>query len=457
MGGKPSKNSGQAERIRETLVGLYIAAMVSVFLLFPGFGGYGEITRWKWLAFCGLTVLWLAVTLLLPLELALVGHDRSPSRRKKRLPPLPWFFVLGYWVCSALSTILSPDRQTAFWGGQRYDGLVTITLYCVLCLTLSALARPGPRLLWPAGIGASVCCGIALIQLGGGNPLGLYPAGMTYQDAGVRYSGSFLGTVGNVDILSAAFCCFIPLLLLPLLLGKGRRRLLLLLPIALCLSVFLGMRVAGGFLGLAGGLLLTVPALAKGRKRRLLSTFALVLLAAALLAALWAFGDRIGGTAAEASALLHGQAEDSFGSSRIYIWRKVWELVPERPWFGGGPDTLWLRTDAAFERYDEALGVLIRSEVDAAHNEYLNILVNQGLLSLLFYLALLLSAARNWFLRGPEDPVAAVCGSAAACYGIQAFFGISSPAAAPFFWIALAPLLRGGYDKHDDQAKGDRQ
>ena len=37
---------------------------------------------------------------------------------------------------------------------------------------------------------------------------------------------------------------------------------------------------------------------------------------------------------------LHGRLEDSFGSGRIYIWKKTAALVPEHLWFGGGPDTL---------------------------------------------------------------------------------------------------------------------
>ena len=139
---------------------------------------------------------------------------------------------------------------------------------------------------------------------------------------------------------------------------------------------------------------------------------------------------------------MHGRWEDSYGSGRIYIWRNVLPLVQERPLLGGGADTLGLRTDAAFERYDEALGITIRSAVDTAHNEYLNILINHGLSALLAYGTLLVSSAAKWIRRGSSDPVTALCGCAVLGYCIQAFFGISSPITTPYLWLALA-LLNG--------------
>lgn len=73
-------------------------------------------------------------------------------------------------------------------------------------------------------------------------------------------------------------------------------------------------------------------------------------------------------------------------------------------------------------------------------NEYLNILVNQGLLALICYLAMLGRAAVLWAKAAVRDPAAAICGGAVLGYCIQAFFGVTSPISAPYFWIALALL-----------------
>jgi O-antigen ligase len=133
----------------------------------------------------------------------------------------------------------------------------------------------------------------------------------------------------------------------------------------------------------------------------------------------------------EAHQILRGSISDSYGTSRIYIWRNVLALVPERPFFGGGPDTLVHYMAAVFTRETET-GVISKS-IDAAHNEYLNILVNQGLFALLFYLAALVTSLVKWLKN--KEAAAAVCGAAMLCYCIQAFFGISQSITAIYFWV----------------------
>ena len=121
----------------------------------------------------------------------------------------------------------------------------------------------------------------------------------------------------------------------------------------------------------------------------------------------------------EAHEILQGRAEDEFGSGRVFIWKNVWQAVKERPLFGGGPDTLSHRITAYFERYDEATNIMRRSGIDTAHNEYLNILANQGIFALLCWLAALgYSAVR--FVRTAG--------------------GISMCLSTPFFLIAWAIL-----------------
>ena len=139
----------------------------------------------------------------------------------------------------------------------------------------------------------------------------------------------------------------------------------------------------------------------------------------------------------QAHEILHGNLDDDFGSGRIYIWRQVWELVKEAPLLGGGPDTLGLRELVPFSRFSEELGMEIVGTIDVAHNEYLNILVNQGLLSLLPYLAALILTFIKWW-RDAENNAVAICGCAMLFYSIQAFFGISMCVTAPYLWVAIA-------------------
>jgi putative inorganic carbon (HCO3(-)) transporter len=147
------------------------------------------------------------------------------------------------------------------------------------------------------------------------------------------------------------------------------------------------------------------------------------------------------GTLGEAHALLRGEAEDSFGTGRIFIWRNTLPLLGDRVLLGGGADTFPHRMTAKFTRVLEN-GQMLRRTIDCAHNEFLNIWVNQGLPALLFYLAALVSTLVPW-LKRKGGSAAAILGTAVLCYAIQAFFGISTPANSGFFWVFWGLLEAG--------------
>lgn len=396
------QKTGKVPQSFSVLTAAYLAILLSIYLLYPGRGGYQTITAQKWSAYLLITGVYIAAMLLLHLELAIVGAARlpAPTMLRKTLG-LPQKFILLYLFATVLSTLFSEFRQTALWGGGRCEGLAAIALYCLSFLLVSAYGQPKRWMLWLYAAAISVNCVLCLLQFAGLNPLHLYPDGMNYYGANTQYAGEFLGTVGNADILSAVLSLSIPAFWAAILRMKGcRERYFLLIPLALCLVVLLRAFVAGGILGVTGAVVLSAPLMTDDKRRR---KWALICVIAALIAAaaaVYCFGSRMCGFLYEASELMHGRWDNHFGTGRIYIWRNVIQLVPEHLLLGGGPDTLGLRTDAAFERYDETLGILIHSAIDTAHNEYLNILVNQGLLALLSYLAALLASAIHWVRRG---------------------------------------------------------
>ena len=395
------QKTGKVPQSFSVLTAAYLAILLSIYLLYPGRGGYQTITAQKWSAYLLITGVYIAAMLLLHLELAIVGAARlpAPTMLRKTLG-LPQKFILLYLFATVLSTLFSEFRQTALWGGGRCEGLAAIALYCLSFLLVSAYGQPKRWMLWLYAAAISVNCVLCLLQFAGLNPLHLYPEGMNYYGANTQYAGEFLGTVGNADILSAVLSLSIPVFWAAILRMKGcRERYFLLIPLALCPVVLLRAFVADGILGVTGAVVLSAPLMTDDKRRR---KWALICVIAALIAAaaaVYCFGSRMCGFLYEASELMHGRWDNRFGTGRIYIWRNVIQLVPEHLLLGGGPDTLGLRTDAAFERYDETLGILIHSAIDTAHNEYLNILVNQGLLALLSYLAALLASAIHWVRR----------------------------------------------------------
>ena len=470
---------------------LYLFALGTAFLLaapfFASGGGYGCITGFKAAVYVVLTGAFLLISLFdLPRS---KGFFRSPAR----------LLALGYLFFCLLSAVFSPWQRTAFLGGSRGEGFLHITFYVLSFLLLSVRSFPRRGLLCAFAAALGLQGALCLLQLAGVNALGLYPPSLGWADAGLRYPGAYLGTLGNagqtgaVLAAGASLCCL-------RILEKGGRRFLLLPFAALGAFLLSEMDVTGPMLALGAVLLLALPLYGKtsgslcrwgglmalvlallgwkilgcgpalgltllagacflmerrlpaGRDCSLLSR--ILLGALCLLAFLLVFTYR-GWYAPlrEAAALLHGETAEEMGSGRVYIWHQVVKALPQRFWLGSGPDTLGLRGLAPYAAFDPALGREVTLSIDAAHCEYLQTLVCCGPGAALCHLGLAFCAARGFFrLSGTRR----ACAGAALCYAVQALFGISMCAAAPVFWVLLA-LSVNKYEEGGVEAEPDGQ
>ena len=495
MGREPARPHGTTRGISwaERLTDLYILLMLTAFPLYTGFQGYGALTEAKLQCFLVLTLGYFGLTILLSAELLLVGKLARPTKAsvRKTITPTRVLMVLFVLVC-ALSSALSSNPADTWLGTGRYEGMMTTFLYAGVFLMLSLFARPK---IWHAYVAAgtlTVICIIAMIQYMGANPFALYPQGTTYHDAFQLYSGAFLSTIGNVDLLSGLLCLAVPLFLTGFL-----------APAALGILVLLISGVSAGLVGLGLGALLLAPLVLNSPKRlangaialsvvTLAAGLALFLrkheksggagITAALIAAIIIFAALgllfqkkspsltwtrrrcsfavgtlslavlLGGLALiyfwpgvqsgmfyEASRILHGEAFGHFGSGRIGIWRNCLALVPEHPLLGSGPGTLAQRVQMSFQREVQP-GLVLNAVVDAAHNEYLDILVNVGFLGMGTYLAAIVSTLVSWRKRAVESSAAMMLAAALMCYLVQAFFSFSICITAPFFWIVWGML-----------------
>lgn len=471
------------ERLGDRVSSVYLFMLVSVFLLAAPFaasgGGYGHITAFKAALYMALTVPFLLLSLpKLPLRAVL----RSPWRLS----------ALGYLLWGFISAICSPWKQTAFFGSGRREGFFILLLYALSFLVLSVRNVHTRRLLPVFALSMLLLDAFCLVQLTGRNPLGLYPAGMRWQDANIRYPGSYLGTVGNAGLCCAILGVASALFFRAILISGGRRWLLL--PVLLInLRVISLADVAAPVLGFCAAALLSLlslepvlPSLCRWcglsmacfpvllpdlLPSRIL--FPMLLLAwvfyllsrvlpekplhrltptgLALALLFFCIGtvfryDGWNAALREASGLLHGRVSDFMGSGRVYIWKQVLHAVPEHLWLGTGPDTLGLRGLEPYIWEAKAAGITVSSEIDAAHNEILHTLVCQGLPAALFHLSLFVCALAQSVRQ--RQSAAGVCASGAVCYAVQAMFGISAAASAPLFWVLLAlslnPEFQGG-------------
>ena len=460
----------------------YILLMQLVFPLFTGLRGYAAITVSKFAFFAAATGVWLAGLLCLAL--------RHPHRMHAR-PGLFAGLVLAFAALACLSALCSPYGTSTLLGAGRYDGLVTLLLYCGIVLGVRRYAAPRRRYVTALAASLCICCLIALPQLAGRNPLGLFPDGYTYFDADIRYSGAFLGTIGNVDVLAAYLCCGIGVCCGAWICSTRRRDVWLLGAAALGTLVMAASHVAAGIVGLAAGALIGAPLLigtAERLRRAFLAGAAMLfgaacagffgalsrqtalllgagaaaclaaaalclllrqpkhlrivltalscaaVLAGLMLAWCWPGTD---GSLAELSQMLHGHVENSFGSSRVGIWRRALACIAQRPWLGGGPGTAALQLDMTFSRRIAETGALRTVHVDNAHNVYLGCALDIGLPAVVVLLACLAVVLVRW-LRGRDNALQPAFGLGVCACAAQACFGLGLCLTAPIFLILLA-------------------
>ena len=398
--------------------------MCSLFLLAVSPKGYLNIVETKYAVFCCLTALFLLAFFVLYMRKS-IPHGNEWE--------VIHFLILAYWAWCLVSTLCSPWKRTAFLGEYRCDGFITITLYCAVFLVLSLYGKDIRFPLWLPAAALTLLCLVAVLQFFDLNPLRLYPAGLRWSGRERDYNGAFLSLTGNADLTASVLCTGFAFLW-PLGLRKDRRHFLL--PAVLCFVVLFASGIRAGMVGAAASIFFCLPAaLPISRKGRRIAWALLALLCLGLL--LMVYFIPLSGTAGELHSLLHGRAEDSFGSGRVYIWKEVWRLVKERPILGGGPDTLGERGLAFVKTGPD--GAVLRRTIDSAHCEALNILVNQGLPALLLLAAAVALTLLRSVKTGGTSCMPLV--SAFIAYLAASLFGIGMPANTAYFWLIWAVLL----------------
>ena len=443
-------------RFCEKTTELYILFVTLALSLFC-FPSYESITEYKFKAFFIGTVVYIAILLLGNLELSLIGRKSdfiSSVRKATRFPMVAITLYLG--VCF-VSYLLSEHRAFALLGGGKFDGMVSVLLYVLAFVSVAIFGKVSKKFFIGLAVVVWINFIIVLLQFCGANPLSLYPGGLNYYDAFKLYANEFLGTFGNVDILSVFFAMALPIFVSSAMNFSGRIRYLFFASIALSSFVLLICKVYTGLVGAGVAIILLAFSLKDRYKIRmfvislfccslgaLLALFLLriisfvIFLSAVLLSVAFLFikiksrkvflcffcalvvlvGFIIG------YAILNDMEADS---GRLDIWKDAFDIFLENPLFGIGTGAYLKESSIVFRRFDEALGTTITSAVDCAHNVYINVLVNSGFFALLAYIGFIVSVFLQSKNRDFVFPVVA--------YLICALFSFEVCSVSAFFYV----------------------
>jgi len=129
-----------------------------------------------------------------------------------------------------------------------------------------------------------------------------------------------------------------------------------------------------------------------------------------------------------------GKIDGSFGTGRIHIWKNIIKAFIKHPLFGVGIDNI----PYAFN--PPLIDVVSHLAVDKAHNDFLQVLVCEGIFSFITYIVLLIKVFINNFKN--DDSYKKMLLLPFTAYLLCIFFGISVIRVAPLFWIIIGLLIK---------------
>lgn len=486
-------------KIAGALGRVYLAAML-LGLPLVIHDGYFDITETKTLWFVIFTLIFLAARLVCAIQFAPEGG----------LPPLPKkpeeLAVLVFCFITLLSSVGSGTFYVSFIGETgRWQGAAMLILYAGVFFAFTGLELQDRDVLLPLGAGLVLTGALAVCNHLGWDVFGLET------DLSSFDRGRYISTLGNINFAGAYLSLALPVTAAAMLSAHGRGvRAALGAVCAVGFCAVLAVRSDCAVLGL-GTAALAMPfflprrrdalcrcwllwpaAMLLGQLYRLFAALAgarfsaltTLLLHPAIACAVSLAGlalyflTRRGGDAGTGRLLRgYGAAilaclalgvlglvavntvfaradlgrwgewlrfSDSWGTDRIKVWRHCLEIYGDFPvWeklLGGGCGAL-----AEADRYRRIFPDAI---LDAAHCEYIQILINWGALGLTAYLVWLLAAGRRAFRGG--RPMTMALGTGVLGYGVQALVNIAQAPGIMLFFVLLA-ALRADFPRKSSQ------
>ena len=463
---------------------IYLAVML-IGLPLVVHDGFFDITEAKTVWFVVFTAIYLVARLVCAIQFSEPG--RPPAWPKK-----PWeIAALALCFIALLASIGSGQFRVSYLGETgRWQGCGMIWLYAAVYFAFSGSELRDGDVLYPLGLGLLLSGALAIANHMGWDVFGLEERLVPFDQ------GRYISTLGNINFAGAYISLALPVLAGYLLYTeKWQERIALGLTCAVGLWAALAVRSDCVILGL-GAAVLVMPFLLRRRPKALrrcwllwpaavilgqiyriaaalrgaeLSALTWLLLSPTATALIGGVGaglygiSRQRGTAGLVRAygrlllicaalgigglvlvntVLSGvelgrwgewlRFSDSWGTDRVKIWKYCLGIYGRAPlWeklLGGGCGVL-ASVDVSMRIFPDAI-------LDAAHNEYLQILLNWGLLGLAAYLWWIIAGVRDALRRGGMLSLA--LGAGLIGYGAQALVNIAQAPGIMLFFVLLA-------------------
>lgn len=398
------------------------------------------------------------LTFILPIEIFIYFYKLFTRRHRIDIFDLLIYLLI---LLGIISTIYAEDVNLAIWGSiYRYEGLVQICAYYMLFLNSRFINK---KTLIVKVINSLLIVGILQFIY---SFLQVFVRGkyiyVKYEFVYYRASGF----IGHPNMLGSYIVLTLLLALGMYFLYDKNKKFYLISSILLYINLILA-ESTGPFYGFVCGLIFMFVYLLKKKKicfsTILITTMVMImgLLSVTMISKLWCtykFHDKfrdyftitgdIKDTFVTINELISNDVKnnesqvstiESYGSNRIWLWSRSLRLVPKYWLHGTGIDNFTKAFSNNLSEADKNISYLGGALFDRAHNEYLHLLITQGIFTLITYLALLLLV----FIKGvkSKDTLTWVLLFSFVGYAIQAFANISVYNVAPFFFVVMGMLV----------------
>ena len=330
-----------------------------------------------------------------------------------------------------ISTIFSGDIKTCIWGfSYRHEGLIALLSYLLLFLIASKISNKKYKmillneilLLGVVNVGYAILQNFEII---------------VYDH---QYPTSFFGNSNSYG----AMCLMYLLINISLFLFTKNKLYILYLPIftvGFLISGSMGCYLSFAIIIFILGIYMLLKHKNIEVKKALKKTLVLLIIGIIGYFGIAGISNKsihreVIATINELKSVASGKIDSSFGTNRIEIWRAAIKEVPKYMWHGVGIDRFYYALDNGNFRTS------LNEKVDKAHNEYLQILITEGIFMLITYLSFLFVNIKqgikyikdgNYWTFAFLLPVLA--------YIIQAFFNISVTRVAPIYFILMGLMV----------------
>ncbi len=424
--------------ILDYVTAVFLAYMFSLFLLFMDGEYYSSFGVLKCQFAIIIPIIYAVVFVIISIKFKI-----KPKFDVLTLLPLVCFTL--YCCINCISALVSPYFPDTVIGRFNYNGMTITIVFTVMMYCISFSKFNLEKVLSIGAVGLFIEDIIIVLHLLGFNTLNLYGYSNYYGYNIITFtSETCIGTLGNIDCVANLLCMLCVLYVSYGLWRNGIKRWLFISTGVLQGAIIVAIGPMLGIVGiLCGFSVLVFFCIWNKIKHKKTFLVSLVLLFVLTLLIVY-FVEFDSGILSELHGVLHGNFSNRFGTGRLKIWRDYLLKCRYNLLLGHGPNTSGFYELGRFTRFDPRYGLRLSAKASDAHNVYLNILFDSGVIAVSAYIMTIAGSAINCIFKHKWHLLAAIV-----AWATSSFFCVTDITVQIYFIIILG--IANGQEVQDEK------